>query len=139
MFDREQAWRDAMRHHAVGMDELKKSLLAEYRCRKGGCLLLRVWNSPNGPEFYAPAARVSDRFATAGQLDWPAFNRHSPERTGDRAGRLDDPVIATQWLWLVCDHLKEAVWTSELRADIKGRRPGDPTRVRLPRGHADTT
>lgn len=134
-FDREQAWQDAMRNYRAGV---KRSMLAVYRCRAKGCLLLAVWESPSGLEFFAPAARVSSKFTTAGQLDWPTFNRTGSERTGDRAGRLDDPVVAEQWLWLICDHMKEAVWTSEIRRDFAGRWPGEPVHIVLPRGHADT-
>lgn len=126
----EQAWREAVAHYKAGV---KDSLLAEYRCRKKGCLLLHVWQSPNGPEFFAPAAEISDQYTTAGQLDWPAFNRFGPDKTGDRAGRLDDPVIARQWLWLMCDHLVGPIWTSDLRRDVEGRAPGKPVRINLPR------
>jgi len=128
--DREQAWHDATAHYELGV---KGSMLAEYRCREKNCLLLHVWQTPSGPEFFAPAARVSGRFTNAGQFDWPTFNRIGPNKTGDKAGSLDDPLIARQWLWLLCDHFKEAVWTRDIRQDFEGRKPGNPVKVLLPR------
>ncbi len=61
MTDRESIRRDVIAHYEAGV---KGSLLAEYRCKRG-CLLLHVWQSPNGPEFFAPGGRVSDHYALA--------------------------------------------------------------------------
>ncbi|MGA9492892.1 MAG: hypothetical protein WBV80_21940 [Mycobacterium sp.] len=129
-YDREQAWRDAMAHYEAGVNG---AMLAEYRCREKNCLLLRVWQTPTGPEFFAPSARVSGYYATAGQFDFPSFNRDGPKKTGDKAGNIDDPLISRQWLWLLCDHFKEAVWTHHIRQDFNGRTPGNPATVVLPR------
>ena len=139
----EQYWREAMSHYYAGEkpgDSVKDSLLAEYRCRRNGCLLLHVWSSPNGPEFYAPSARVSKRFQSAGQLHWLSFNRSRPQKTGESAGRINDPVISRQWLWLLCPHVKGPLWTVDLRQDIEGVEPGRPVRINLPRdtpGHTE--
>lgn len=54
-------------------DSWRDSLLAEYRCRAKGCLLLRVWQTPNGPEFVAPAHRLSDRYTLARHLERSAL------------------------------------------------------------------
>lgn len=128
----EDSWAEAVAHYQAGV---KDSLLAEYRCRAKGCLLLRIWQSPNGPEFFAPSARVSDQNTSAGQWHWLGFNRTDPNKTGDRAGHLDSLASLQRggWLWLLCDHVKEAVWVRDIRQDIAGQTPGKPTRVVLPR------
>lgn len=129
---REDSWHEAVTHHTAGV---KDSMLAEYRCRTKGCLLLRVWNSPNGPEFFAPAARVSDQYTEAGQWHWLGFNRDDPNKTGDRAGRLDDLASLQRggWLWLLCEHVKEPMWRSEILRDLAEREPGKPARIFIPR------
>ncbi|WP_041180491.1 hypothetical protein [Mycobacterium canetti] len=45
----ERIRRETIAHHDAGV---KRAALAEYRCRTRKCLLLRVWQTPNGPEFY---------------------------------------------------------------------------------------
>lgn len=128
----ESPWSDAIEHYRAGV---KGALLAEYRCRTKGCLLLHMWQAPNGIEFFAPAARVSEQYTSAGQLHWLGFNRDVDDKTGDRAGRIDDvaELQAGGWLWLLCDHVKEAVWVRDIRRDIASAEPGKPTRVFLPR------
>jgi hypothetical protein len=131
-YDREQAWRDAIRHYRAGM---KGSMLAYYRCRAKGCLLLAIWQTPKGLEFFAPAARISDRFTSAGQWHWLGFNREGEKKTGDRAGSLDEVSASLQaggWLWLLCEHVKESMWVSDIRRDAANRRPGQPAEIFLP-------
>lgn len=132
MTSREQSWRDAVAHYKAGV---KGALLAEYRCRTKGCLLLHVWQSPNGLEFFAPAARVSDQYTSAGQWHWLGMNRRADNKTGDRAGRIDDlaRLQAGGWLWLLCEHAKEVLWTREIRADTAAARPGRAVKVIVPR------
>lgn len=49
--DLERARREAIAHHNAGV---KRATLVEYRCRlRKKCLLLRVWQTPSGPQFYA--------------------------------------------------------------------------------------
>jgi integrase len=48
---------------------VKSSLLVEYRCRAKGCLLLLVWQTPDGPEFVAPGHRLSDRYTWIRHLE----------------------------------------------------------------------
>jgi hypothetical protein len=127
--DWEDIGRDVFAHYAAGV---KGALLAEYRCRKRGCLLLHVWQTPMGPEFFAPGGRVSDRYELAHQFDWPGLGRQVSDKSGDRAHRLNDPVIAQKWLWLLCDHVKEAVWVRDIRRELTSQ-PGKPTKILLPR------
>ena len=72
----EQVWREAVAHHEIG---IPGALLTEYRCKRRGCLLLRVWQTPKGPEFFAPPAGLPNWYATAGQLHWPSFDRDDGE------------------------------------------------------------
>ena len=128
----EDSWTVAITHYRAGV---KDSLLAEYRCRTKGCLLLRVWQAPRGLEFYAPAARVSDQYTSAGQWHWLGFNRTGLNKTGDRAGCLDD-VASLQgggWLWLLCEHVKESLWIRDVRRDLAEVTPGLPAKVFIPR------
>jgi hypothetical protein len=130
MTDPENVRRDVLAHYEASV---KGSMLVEYRCRKKGCLLLHVWQTSNGPEFFAPGGRVSDRYALARQFDWLAPDRIAPGKTGDRAGRLNDPVIAVRWLWLICEHVMYSIWVRDIRRDFAGRTPGSPVRIFLPR------
>jgi hypothetical protein len=128
----EDSWAEAVAHYRAGVDD---SLLAVYRCRRKGCVLLKVWNAPRGQEFFAPAARIADRNLTARQWHWLGFNRADERHTGDRAGRLDDlaRLQAGGWFWLVCEHVKESVWLREIRQDFAGSRPGVPVSIFIPR------
>lgn len=129
----EDSWAEAVAHHEAGV---KGALLAEYRCRKRGCLLLHVWQAPKGLEFFAPAARISDQFISAGQWHWLGFNREDEKKTGDRAGSLEEVSAVLQeggWLWLLCEHVQESVWVSEIRRDAGGGHPGQPAAIFMPR------
>ena len=129
----ESSWAEALAHHRAGV---KGALLVEYRCCTKGCLLLHVWQTPKGLEFFAPAARISDQFITAGQWHWLGFNREGEKKTGDRAGSLDEVSAGLQaggWLWLLCEHVKESMWVSDIRRDAANRHPGQPAAIFLPR------
>jgi hypothetical protein len=128
----ETSWAEAVAHHGAGVKDV---LLVEYRCRTKGCLLLHVWQAPKGMEFFAPAARVSDQYSSAGQWLWLGYNRDDANKTGDRAGALDDlaGLQAGGWLWLLCEHVKESVWTREIRQDAADRVPGQPASIFMPR------
>lgn len=124
----EQEWQEAVAHYEAGAKGL------EYRCSRKGCLLLKVWQTPNGPEFFAPSRGLPDWYATAGQLHWPSFDRdESGDKTGPRAGRLSNPIFDGLFLWLFCDHLRGVLWTRDIQRDLKGRIPGKRARINLPR------
>jgi len=129
----QNSWAEATAHHRAGIND---ALLVEYRCRTKGCLLLHVWQAPKGLEFFAPAARISDQFISAGQWHWLGLNREGERKTGDRAGSLDEVAARLQaggWLWLLCEHVKESVWVSDIRRDAAGGSPGQPVRIFIPR------
>jgi hypothetical protein len=112
--------REVIAHHEAGV---RGVLLVEYRCRAKGCLLLRVWQTPNGPEFLASGYRLSNRYTLAGREG----------ETWDWGGRLDD-YPATLWVPLMCNHVTERTCVSEIRRDLAGRTPGNPTRILWPPG-----
>lgn len=129
----QSSWNEAVAHHQAGVKDV---LLVEYRCRKKGCLLLHVWQAPKGLEFFAPAARVSDQFVSAGQWHWLGYNREDEKKTGDRAGRLDEVAARLQsggWLWLMCEHVKESMWVRDIRQDAASGQLGQPTTGFFPR------
>ena len=128
MTDWEDIHNEVLTHYAAGV---KTALLAEYRCRARGCLLLHVWQTPMGPEFFAPGGRVSDRYEAAQQFDWPGRGREASDKSGTRAHRLNDPVIGPKWLWLLCDHVKQHVFVRDIRQELASQ-PGKPTRIFLP-------
>jgi hypothetical protein len=107
------------------------SLLLEYRCRARGCLLLKVWQTPNGPEFAAPGRRLSDRYTFARRLEQAAIGELVGAQDGMWAGRLDDcPVL--MWIPLACDHVTVTIWISAIREHLVGRTPGQPARILWP-------
>jgi hypothetical protein len=130
MTDWEDIHSEVLAHYAAGV---RTALLAEYRCKAEGCLLLRVWQAPMGPEFFAPGGRVSDRYESAQQFDWPGRGRDVSDKSGIRAHRLNDPVIAAKWLWLFCDHVKpQHIFVRDIQRELASR-PGRPTKIFLPR------
>jgi len=100
-------------------------LLLEYRCRAKGCLLLRVWQTPEGPAWQAPGRALSNRGALARDLEQTALG------VGE-TGRLDDcpPLL---WLPLICRHVNESAWLFDIRADLADATPGRPVRALWPR------
>ena len=97
-------------------------LLVEYRCRAKGCLLLRVWQTPNGLELLAPSSQGSDR-VTAYHLE-----RLAAEGVAIRGESvpIDD---YPPWVLLACDHVLETVRESTITEDAAAGRPGNPTRI----------
>ncbi|BBY52948.1 hypothetical protein MKOR_01990 [Mycolicibacillus koreensis] len=130
--NRQESWDEAVGHYRAGV---KGALLAEYRCRSKGCLLMHVWQAPRGLEFFAPSSRVPDRGVTAGQWHWLGYNRPDKRHTGDRAGGLEDlaDMHAGGWLWMLCEHVRQHEWVDDIRRDCAKGAPGDPAKVFLPR------
>ena len=100
---------------------VKSSLLVEYRCRAKGCLLLRVWQTPHGPEFVAPGRQLSSRYALARTM--VRINITGGEMFRNWAGRLDDwPELP---LLLMCEHVIETARAYDIRRDLE-EAGGDP-------------
>jgi hypothetical protein len=104
-------------------DPVKSSLLLEYRCRARGCVLLRVWQTPNGPEFITPRRHLSSKWAPPLDI--------SPVLRGIRAGRLDDWPEAS-WPRITCGHVVGIVSVHHIRRDLQGATPGRPVKVPWP-------
>ena len=104
------------------------SLLVEYRCRTKGCLLLRVSQTPDGLEYYAPGHRLSDRYTRIRDLETEIMSGREyieilrPPRAPVR-GRLDES--APPGLQLMCNHVNEWALTTDIRRDIDGATTGD--------------
>jgi hypothetical protein len=140
MTDLERARSEAIAHHKAGV---KGSLLVEYRCRVRKCLLLRVWETPNGPEFFARDRQSDGIYSLLNSYDLidDPGRRVPPGGVGPPArgvgpgqvfaGRLDDHP-ETKWVPLWCDHVRESALISAIRRDIKGRTPGRPKTVLVP-------
>jgi hypothetical protein len=124
------AVRDVIAHYEAGV---KGALLLEYRCRANGCLLLHVWQTPNGPEFFAPDHRLSDRYTLARHFERLALTEMEGEG-GVWAGRLDDyyPYPWARWVPLTCTHVRVSTFMSTIREDLADR-PGRPIPILWPR------
>ena len=139
-----QSRRIAEAYDALPADQLKQVLLIEYRC-PGRCLLLRVWNSPDGRFWYTPRYRLSPHKAISDTAE-----SARKKRTEDgfrmwraRGGSFDELLDdfshdpRSGGLTLTCDHVREDVLTDQLAGDAARGMPGHPT-ARLIHGHVGT-
>lgn len=134
---------DGMRNRETSAMALHRSMEAsgslprhtrlEYRCRQGGCLLVRVFDTPAGPAIYKPAFRYSpgrntgthpnarERLTTDGDRRW--------QESADLLD-IDPPSGLGVELWTNCDHLLDHPLPSErINADLAG----DTRVIMLPR------
>jgi len=113
----------AAEHDRYEAKALRRVLLLDYRCPQG-CLLLHVWQSPDGRMFYLPRHQLSTSKNTAethelarqhrtedGDRKWPA-----------RGGNFDDLLDFTRadpdvGLLLNCRHLRRSVTVARVDAD----------------------
>jgi hypothetical protein len=137
--DLERVRRDAITHHEalLAADMMNKVALAEYRCQMG-CSLLRVWQTPSGPEFYAQTKHAEPLHTlTGGYIDVRGKDRN---RAGLPlfgipdvwAGLLSDHP-SEGWVPLICDHHQGAIQIVDIQQDLTGRKPGKPVRVLWPK------
>jgi hypothetical protein len=108
---------------------VKSASLLEYRCRPKGCLLLRVWQTPEGRRFWTPTPKLSGRAAPVRDLARILMDGHDPV--------LADPVLAHPDSWLLslrlmCHHVDRPIWFDQLRRDLEGRTPGRPAIILWP-------
>jgi hypothetical protein len=116
----------AAAYAAIPRKDLQRVLLVEYRCRHG-CLLLHVWQSPMGPTYCQPRPPLSDPY-TLGRL----LEQAAQGDIADRAGLLDD-CQPSMWIRLMCNHVAEMAWVSDIRRDLAGRTPGKPAPILWPK------
>ncbi len=119
---------DIAAYKAMSAAALRSVLLVEYRCARG-CLLLHVFASPDGPRYYRPALRVSERMQ---------FRTGMAEvgRVPESAGLLDD-LESAQWVWgdaqnsvlLGCPHCIGVHFpAATVKADAAAATPGSPVK-----------
>ena len=115
---------------------MKGCLLLEYRCAQG-CLLLRVWQTPNGRELVAPAHRRGRhelvRFLerAIARYFWDGTLRE--DDGGALVGRLDERWWVGMWLPLTCKHRRVETSMFAIAEDLAGATPGQPRRIMWPR------
>ena len=78
-------------YRAMTPKVLKQKLLAEYRCRKKGCVLLHVWNTPTGRKYYQRAYGLPSSVAEAESVESARQTRTTDgyRKWVERAGAFD--------------------------------------------------
>lgn len=116
-------------------------LLAEYRCGKR-CLLLHIWSTPDGRNYYQPPYRLSPEVAEAETVESARLKRtlDGYRKWQDRAGSFDELIDAAEGLTpgtigltLTCDHIREIISVESIATDVAPARPGVPAKILLPR------
>lgn len=132
MTDLDRARADAIAHHAVGVNGAR---LVEYRCRhRKRCLLLRVWQTPSGPEFVAHCRHTDGFYLLVNSADRIEFSSRPPAEVGVPhiwAGRIEDHK-PSQWVPLSCNHYRGSVPISDVMQHVANGTPGDPIVVLRP-------
>lgn len=133
MSDLDRSRSDAIAHHRAGV---KGALLVEYRCRVKKCLLLQVWQTPTGPEFFARCQRRAGdglwlMVASGERIDFSSRDSAAVGIPKIWAGRLDDHP-PTRWVPVMCNHHRGGVEVSAIRRDISDGIPGSPGTMLLP-------
>lgn len=124
---------------------LRRALLAEYRCRVKGCLLLHVWQTSQGRFWYSPRYKLSPRLTESDTTESARQKRTDEKgRWLPRAGSLDQlldffanesetdsgEVVVTSYsdeggLPLNCEHVRSTVGAAALAQTLTAV-PGAP-------------
>ncbi len=130
--DDASALREGARHRAESVlvlyrlmtanpNAVKQQSLLEYRCRRGGCLLVHVFQTPDGPACYMPPFTYSpDRNADTHPEARDRLTSDSQRRRWAESGDLLDrnsPAGLGVELWLNCHHLLDHPLPSEQIVD----------------------
>lgn len=119
----------------------REVLLAEYRCRER-CLLLHIWQTPQGRNYYQPPYRLSPTVTDSETVESARAKRtvDGSRRWRERAGSLDELIDFADGLepksvglTVTCDHVRETVAAEELADTVAHATPGRPAKVLLPR------
>jgi len=131
-------YRIAAEHDALAKAKtLKNVLLLEYRCtnRPESCLLLHVWQTPDGRMFYLPRHQLSTSKNTAETAELARAHRteDGDRKWPARGGNFDDLLDFTRadpdvGLLLNCRHLRRAIPAAQIDTDCKEATPGRPKR-----------
>ncbi|CUR54664.1 hypothetical protein NOCA2210014 [metagenome] len=118
-------------YEAYDKKQLRRLLLAEWRCARG-CLLIHVWQSPQGPLFYLPRYKQSrERNTERSVPSARAKNTLDGDRIWKpRAGELValEEFGATVGMDIQCDHLDPQVFTGAELLGLISDTPGRPLR-----------
>ncbi len=133
-------------YQAMDAKARRQVLLAEYRCHaKRGCLLLHVWQTPQGRFWYTPRYKLSPRLTESDTTESAREKRTDDGgRWLPRAGSLDGlldffanesetdsgEVVVTSYsdeggLPVTCKHVRSTVAVAEL-AEAAAAVPGQP-------------
>lgn len=123
------------RYESGDRDFFKGSERAVWRCRKRGCLLLLVWDAPEGAIWFRPAYKLSRGLNL--ESSNPA-GRANNTADGDRHWKANlapfDQVrsyAAEGGISLECDHVHRYTTRDELVGAVDSSRPGIPSTVIL--------
>lgn len=127
-------------YQAMTAKARRQVLLAEYRCRTKGCLLLHVWQSPHGRYWYTPPYDLSPQVTQDETVESARAKRTADgyRKWLPRAGSFDelldffDGAPESGGLTLTCDHVRETVTVGRLAADAGGATPGAPAKAFVP-------
>jgi hypothetical protein len=129
-------------YQAMTAKARKQVLLAEYRCRRKGCLLVHIWSTKGRRYYYLPRYRLTAAVAEAETIE-SARKKNTEDgyrKWRARAASLDnlfdfidsdsddvrDENRRTIGLPVNCEHVRGAITCRRLAADIDGVRPGAP-------------
>jgi hypothetical protein len=122
----------------IASGALKYGLLLELRCSHGnpGCLLLHIWQSPQGRFFYRRRYTLSQSRSEAETSEAARISRTEdgdrkwPARGGDldRELRFFGHKPSTPWLEVQCKHHRRLLSNADIETLLDGAKPGRPTR-----------
>ena len=138
-------------YQAMDNNALRQVLLAEYRCRtkkQEPCLLLHVWQAPQGRFWYTPRYKLSARLTKSDTAESAREKRTDDGgRWLPRAGSLDDlleffanesetetgELVVTSYsdeggLPVTCKHFRSTVGVAAL-AEAAATVPGQPVKA----------
>ena len=106
--------------------------VVEYYCRQRHCLLLTVFQSPDGLFVTLPRYRKSPERNAAGSVPSARAKRtvDGDRRWKPRVAPLDqfaDPLLPQLSVELNCNHYSQALSGVALLADVNSGRPGAPS------------
>jgi hypothetical protein len=129
-------------YQAMTPKALRQVLLAEYRCRTKGCLLLHVWQTPHGRYWYLPPYDLSPEVTEAETVETARRKRTDDgyRKWKARGGSFDDLLESAReapnyshGLTVQCDHhVRGEIPAAELAARVNGATPGTPAKVFVP-------
>lgn len=119
--------------------QLRPLLLVEYRCVKG-CLLLHVWNTPDGPMYYRRPFKISPKMhQRTGASEVGRIPEHGGliadfDDSSDLVWVTDEQEhtgVGLNCLAIGCSHCVGLRFpAATIKADVAAATPGNPVRVK---------